>query len=61
MGQIGRVALKHIHIHVQNSIASGNSLYDTGSSSQVLCNNLELRMGGRQREVFRREGTYVYL
>ena len=36
-----RVALKHIHYHMYNYIASGNLLYDSRSSNLVLCDNLE--------------------
>ena len=44
-------------------MASGNLLYDAGSSNQVLCDNLEGGGwggvgGGREAQ---REGTYVYL
>ena len=35
------VALKHIHYHVSNKIASGNLLYDSGRSNPVLHDNLE--------------------
>ena len=49
-------------------IASGNLLYDSGTSrSRLLCDNLEGWDGvgvGREWELggrFKREGTYVYL
>ena len=42
--------------HIKGT-ASGNLLYDAGSSSQVFCDNRE----GRDGEEGGREGTYVYL
>ena len=42
-------------------LASGNLLYEVGSSNQGLCDSLEgwLGVGGGRR--FKREGAYVYL
>ena len=51
------VAWKHIHYHVKQ-IASGNLLYDAGSSNPVLSDNLEGCHGGGR---LRREGTDVCL
>ena len=44
---------------MQNQIASGNLLCDSGSSYPVLCNNIEASVGVGGR--FRMEGTYIYL
>lgn len=42
MGQNERVAFNRIHYHVQNWIAGGNVLYDTGCSGPLPCDdNLE--------------------
>ena len=47
--QIERAALKHIHFHMQNKIASGNLLCDAVSSYPVFCDNLEgVGWGGRE-------------
>ena len=48
VGQIERVAWKFITIY---KTASGNLVYDAGSSNQVLCDNLEGwdRLGGGRK------------
>lgn len=51
-GQNERVAFNRIHYHVQNWIAGGNVLYDTGRSGLLPCDdNLEGsdlgKVGGR--------------
>ena len=57
--QIERVTLTCVHYNMQSSIASGNLLYDAGSSNLVLCDNLEGWDGVRGR--FKWEGIRVYL
>ena len=41
--------------------ASGNLLYEAGSSDPVLCDNLEGGMGWEVGGRVKREGMYVYL
>ena len=58
--QIERVTLTCVHYHMQSSIASGNLLYDAGSSNPVLCDNPEGWDGvGGRKEI--QEGGDIYM
>ena len=61
VGQIERVALKHIRYHGYNQIATENLLYHAGSSNPELCDNLGGGMGWEVGGRFKKERTYVYL
>ena len=58
MGGIERVAWKHITLC---KIANGYLLYDAGSSTRVLCDNLEEWDGVGGGKVVQEERDYVFL
>ena len=57
MGQIERIAWKHVHYQYVKQIASDNLLCKTGSLTQ--CSVIEGQHG--EGDGFRKEGTCVYL